>query len=199
MASDPVQNKEGNPLSAKSQPSATKSDDGQSAVSGPHDVPERLERVEAALGLVLDHLQTVTKGTEILESIRIRNMLSSIALGFSAIALIIVGSISASDSEVFSVDVSRFAIGMALLFLAAVLDITSGMLLHRTISGALVKKDPTPMIDWQGPWHRFFRPSHWINLKKESAAVFYYQAMRCSAFTVYLLAGVFLIWAMFYL
>ena len=164
----------------------------------PQEVPERLERVEAALGLLLDHLQTVTKGTEILEASRTRNMFSSIALGFSAIALIVFGGITASDPDI-SVDVSRFSLGMALLFMASVLDLSSGMILQKAINGAVVRRDPTPLADWQGPWQRFFRIGYWLKIKRQSSSVFYYQLIRAAAFVCYILAGAFLIWAIFYL
>lgn len=164
----------------------------------PQDVSERLERVEAALGLVMNHLQTVTKGSEILEASRARNMLSSIALGFSSIALIVLGGVEASDIDT-SIDISRFSLGMALLFLASVLDLASGMLLHRAISGAVLNKDPKLMASWQGTWRRFLQVSYWSELKRESRTIYYCQVVRCSAFVVYLIAGVFLIWALFYL
>ena len=175
----------------------TSEKDGTSSTEGnSQEVPDRLERVEAALELVLGHLQTVTKGTEILEGSRTRNMLSSIALGISAVALVAFGSIAVSRPDI-SVDISRFSIGMALLFLASVIDLTSGMLLQKAISGAVLRKDPSMTANWQGAWHRFFRFNHWARLRKESNGAFAYQAARCTAFIVYVISGAFLIWAVF--
>ena len=190
-------NLERTPISDKSQAfNTTEPAKGQDTNGEPQNVPERLERVEAALGMVLDHLQTVTKGSEILDAARTRNMLSSIALGISAVALIAFASIASTRPEI-SIDISRFSIGMAMLFLAAVLDLASGMLLQRAINGAIFRKDPTLLNNWQGPWHRFLRLNYWTRLKKTSIAAFYYQAVRGSAFAVYLMSGILMIWAVF--
>ena len=109
-----AENLESTPPSDKSHAfNSTESAKGQDTKGEPQDVPARLERVEAALGMVLDHLQTVTKGSEILDAARTRNMLSSIALGISAVALIAFASIASTRPEI-SIDISRFSIGMAL-------------------------------------------------------------------------------------
>ncbi|MDY6912525.1 MAG: hypothetical protein SVM79_09230, partial [Chloroflexota bacterium] len=89
-------------------------DDGGSRIA-----TERLERVEAALELLLDHLETSTRGTEILEAEHSRSLLSSIALGFSAIALIALWSIDLARDDI-DIDLIRFTIGMSFLLLASV-------------------------------------------------------------------------------
>ena len=66
----------------------TLSDSAQPVTGDPKATADRLERVEAALGLLSTHLQTSTKGSELLEAEHSRSLLSSIAFGFSAIALI---------------------------------------------------------------------------------------------------------------
>ena len=87
--------------------STTPSDRTQPVAGDPKGTADRLERVEAALGLLADHLQTSTKGSEILESEHSRSLLSSIAFGFSAIALIAMWSVDLAIEDDESVFVFR--------------------------------------------------------------------------------------------
>ena len=183
------------PPSAESRASDTENDKAPDTPGESQEVPERLERVEAALRLVLDHLQTVTKGTEILEAEHSRSILSSIALGISAVALLALWSIAILYPDI-ATDILRFSIGMSLLFLAAVVDLASAPLLRKAVNRAVLEKDPSRLILGQGYWYRFLLFGYWARIKSESPNFFSYQVVRCSAFVIYLVAGAFLIWAM---
>lgn len=157
---------------------------------------DRLERVEAALALLADHLQTSTKGSEILEAEHSRSLLSSIALGFSAIALIAIWSIDLARDDV-DVDLVRFTIGMSLLLLASAVDLLSASLLRKAVHRAILEKEPSQLVLWhgQGHWNRFLKSSYWATIKDQSPEFYRHQLMRHSALAIYILAGVFLIWA----
>ena len=158
---------------------------------------ERLERVEAALKLVLEHMQTSTRGSEMLESQHTRSLLSSIAFGFSAISLIAMWSVDLASEEI-DVELLRFTIGMSFLLLASVVDLTSARLLNKAVNRAILEKDPSSLVIWEeGSWQRFFQIGYWIQLKQKSIDFYHYQLARCVALVVYIVAGVFLIWAVF--
>jgi len=160
----------------------------------PQEVPERLERVEAALGLVLDHLQSMTEGTQILEVEHSRSMLSSIALGISAVALIALWSIATLYPDI-ATGILRFTIGMSVMFLAAVVDLASASILRRAVGRAMLDKDPSRLVLGQGPWYRPLMPGYWSRIKREVPDFFHHQLARYSALAIYLVALAFLIWA----
>jgi hypothetical protein len=162
---------------------------------GPQEIPERLVRVEAALGLVLDHLQALTEGTQILESQHSRSMLASIALGFSAVALLALWSLATVHVD-HAIGILRFTIGMSLMFMAAMVDLASASLLRKAVGRAMLDKDPSHLVLRQGPWHRALTPGYWATLRRKVPGFFNYQIARCSALLIYLIALGFLIWAM---
>ncbi len=173
------------------------SDTGQQPRQGagnPQEVTERLGRVEAALGMVLDHLQALTEGTQILEVEHSRSMLSSIALGFSAVALIALWSIAIIYPDI-ATGMIRFNIGMALIFLAAVVDLASASILRRAVGKAMLNKDPSRLVLGQGPWYRPLLPGYWARIRREVPDFFHHQIARYSALLIYLIALAFLIWA----
>ena len=182
--------------SANNEPADADTGEDNAVAQKQQDVPERLERVEAALGLVLDHLQTVTKGTEIIDAEHTRSLLSSIALGISAVALIALWSIAISLPDI-AADILRFSIGMSLLFLAAVVDLASVPFLRKAINRATLEKDPSRLLLGQDSWYRVFSLNYWKEIKKDSSDFYHYQLVRCFALLFYLLAGAFLIWAVF--
>ncbi|MDY6911624.1 MAG: hypothetical protein SVM79_04625, partial [Chloroflexota bacterium] len=137
-----------------------------------------------------------TRGTEILEAEHSRSLLSSIALGFSAIALIALWSIDLARDDI-DIDLIRFTIGMSLLLLASVVDLFSSSLLRRAVHQSVLEKEPSSLSSWQGQWYRFFSPGYWATIKRETPKFYRYQSVRSLAFAIYLLAGAFLIWAVF--
>jgi len=173
--------------SIEPQPLATKLD--------PQQVAERLGRMEAALNLVLDHLQSQTEGTQMLESQHSHSMLSSIALGFSAVALIALFTI-ATIYPVFATGVLRFAVGMAVMFLAAVFDLISASLLRRAVTRAMMAKDPSRLVFERGQWFHLFTPSYWARLRREVPDFYHHQVARYLSLAIYITALAFLIWAM---
>ncbi len=161
------------------------------------DSEERLERIEAALKLLLEHMRTSTRGSEILEGHYTRSLLSSIAFGFSAISLIAMWSIDLASDEV-NVELLRFTIGMSFLLLASVVDLASVSLLRKVVNRAVLEKDPSVIVIWQErSLHRFFRLSYWTQIKRESPDFYHHQLAHCAALVIYIVAGVFLIWAVF--
>ncbi len=158
---------------------------------------ERLERVEAALKLLLEHMQTSTRGSDILESYHSRNILSSIAFGFSAIALIAMWSIDLASEDV-NVELLRFTIGMSFLLLASVVDLASASLLRRAVTRAVVEKEPSSLVIWQeSSWYRFLRLSYWYKLRQQSKDFYHHQLAHCASLVIYIVAGIFLILAVF--
>ena len=158
---------------------------------------ERLERVEAALKLLLEHMHTSTRGSEILESNHARSLLSSIAFGFSAIALIAMWSIDLASEDI-EVELVRFTIGMSFLLLASVIDLTSTSLLRQAVNKAILGKDSSSLVLWQeSSWYRFFHPSYWTQMKQKSTDFYHHQITQCVALITYILAGGLLIWAVF--
>jgi len=155
---------------------------------------DRLERVESALKLVLDHLETLRKGSETLEAHQSRTLLSSIALGISSVSIIALWSIAILYPDRFT-EILRFSIGMSLVFLASAIDLGSTPLLRRAVSRAISENDQSRLVLGQGSWHRFFVPSYWAMMKKTSSPFFYHQILRCTAFVVYVVALALLIWA----
>lgn len=155
---------------------------------------ERLERVESALKLVLDHLETMRRGSETIEAQHSRTLLSSIAFGISAISIIALWSIAVLNDDRFT-EILRFSLGMSLVFLASALDLASTPILRRAVHRAISEKDPSFLILGKGPWYRFFLPSYWNSLKEEANSFFHYQILRCTAFTLYIVALGLLIWA----
>jgi len=89
----------------------------------------------------------------------------------------------------------RFTIGMSLIFLAAVVDLTSASLLRRTVGRAMLAKDPSRLVLGRGPWYRPFLPGYWARIKREVPDFFHHQLLRYSALAMYLVALAFLIWA----
>lgn len=158
------------------------------------DVNERIQRVEASLKLVLDHLQTMTRGGEILEMEYSRSVLSSIALGISAVSIIALWSISLLAPE-RAADIVRFTIGMSFLFLASVVDLAAAPLLRRAINRAIAEQDQSLLDVRKGGWYRWFFPRYWSTLKRTSNVIFYHEIVRRSAFALYIVALGFLIWA----
>ncbi|MFP3975018.1 MAG: hypothetical protein ACLFVK_02210 [Dehalococcoidia bacterium] len=158
------------------------------------DVNERVQRVEASLKLVLDHLQTMTRGGEILEIEYSRSVLSSIALGISAVSIIALWSISVLAPE-RAIDILRFTLGMSLLFLASVVDLAAAPLLRRAINRAIAEQNPSLLTVRKGGWYRWLFPKYWATLKKTSNVIFYHEIVRRSAFVLYVVALGFLIWA----
>ncbi|MCL0065482.1 hypothetical protein M1N79_01140 [Dehalococcoidia bacterium] len=161
----------------------------------PQQLAERLGRMEAALELVLDHLQSQTEGTQILETQHSHSMLSSIALGFSAVALIALFTIATIYPD-FATGILRFTIGMAVMFLAAVVDLTSASLLRRAVVRAMLAKDPSRLVFGRGHWYRPLMPGYWSRIKREVPDFFHHQLARYSALVIYVIALAFLIWAM---
>jgi len=166
--------------------------------TGKSEAPEeRLERVEAALKLLLEHMQTSSRGSEILEAQHTSNLLASIAFGFSSIALIAMWSIDLASEDI-DVELLRFTIGMSFLLLASVIYLTSTTLLRQAVNRAILEKDPSRLIIWQqGPWQRFLKPSYWTQMKQISINFYHYQIARCAALITYIVGGAFLIWAVF--
>ncbi|MCL0076743.1 hypothetical protein M1O12_01775 [Dehalococcoidia bacterium] len=160
----------------------------------PQQVAERLGRMEAALELVLDHLQSQTEGTQILEIEHSHSMLSSIALGISAVSLIALWSIATIYPDI-ATGILRFTIGMSLIFLAAVVDLASASILRRAVGRAMLAKDPSRLVFGRGPWYRPFLPGYWARIKREVPDFFHHQIARYSALAIYLVALAFLIWA----
>lgn len=157
---------------------------------------EKLERVEAALSLLLDHMQTSTRGSEILEAEHSRNLLSSIALGLSAVALLALWSIALAREDI-ELNLMRFTIGMALLLLAAVTDLASSPLLRRAINRAVLEKDPSSVVLTRRSWRSWFHGEYWRSIKVQSPDFYHHQLARFTALIVYIVAGGFLIWAVF--
>ncbi len=149
---------------------------------------ERLERVEAALRLLLDHTRTSTKASEVLESNHSRDLLSSIAFGFSAVALIAMWTIdlAVEDSDIKIIEIT---VALSLFLLASAVDLLSGSLLRKAVQKAIVEKEPSRLVIWQGSWHRLFKISYWRMIRLESDDFYYQQITRCASFTLYLLAG----------
>ena len=159
-------------------------------------VTERLERMEAALDLMLNHLQSQTEGSQMLEAEHSHSMLSSIAIGISAVALIALFTLAAIHYE-HAAGIIRFTIGMSLMFLAAVVDLASASLLRRAVSRAVLVKDPSRLIFvGRGPWYRPLMPRYWSTIKREAPDFFHHQLVRYSSFLIYVIALSFLIWAM---
>lgn len=162
----------------------------------PESPQERLERVEAALGLVLDHMKTATKGSEILEAEHTRNLLSSIALGLSSVALLALWSIALAREDI-ELNLMRFTVGMALLLLASVTDLASAPLLRRAVSRAILEKDPSRLVLSRRTWKSWFEGGYWAQIRRESRDFYHHQLARSAGLVVYIVSGGFLIWAVF--
>jgi len=157
---------------------------------------ERLERVEAALGLVLEHMKTSIKGSEVLEAEHTRTILSSIALGLSSVSLLALWSIALAREDI-ELNLMRFTVGMALLLLAAVTDLASAPLLRRAVNRAILEKDPSRLVLSRHSWRSWFDRDFWVRSRQESRDFYHHQLARFAALIVYIVAGVFLIWAVF--
>lgn len=175
--------------SLSSEPQASSSE-GQKA----QDNADRLERVEAALGLLTDHMQTSTKGSEILEAEHSRSMLASLAFGFSAISLIAMWSVDLAIED-DDVELMKFTIGMALLLFAAVVDLFSASLLRTAVHKAILEKEPSDLVIWKAARQRIFQINYWSTLKKESPEFYRHRIMRAISMASYIAAGIVLIWA----
>lgn len=158
------------------------------------DAADRLERVEAALGLLTDHMQTSAKGSEILEAEHSRSMLASLAFGFSAISLIAMWSIDLVIED-DDVDLMKFTIGMALLLFAAVVDLFSASLLRTAVHNAILEKEPSDLVIWRAARQRVFQIDYWATLKKESPEFYRHRIMRVISMASYIAAGIVLVWA----
>ncbi len=155
---------------------------------------ERLERVEAALRLLLEHMQTSTRGSEILEDEHSHSLLASIAFGFSAIALIAMWTIDLASEDV-DIDILRITIGMALILFASTVYLLAASLLRKAVNRAILEKDPSRLDICQSPWHHLFKKDYWATIKQSSSDFYNYQIARCVALVIYIIAGIFLIWA----
>ncbi|MBT4510614.1 MAG: hypothetical protein HOC20_00195 [Chloroflexi bacterium] len=170
----------------------TLSDSAQPVTGDPKATADRLERVEAALGLLSTHLQTSTKGSELLEAEHSRSLLSSIAFGFSAIALIAMWAVDLAIED-DDVEIVGFTIGMSLLLLAAVIDLYSASLLRNAVHRAILEKEPSRLVLIQQNWKRVFQLDYWKTIRDKAPEFYRYQIMRTTALSVYIAAGIALI------
>lgn len=159
------------------------------------DVGARLDRTEAALRLVVGHLQAATRGNEIMSAEQTRIVLPAVGLGVSATAIIALWSIASGSPELAG-RVLRFSLAMSLLFLASAVDVSSAAFLRRAVSKAVQQQEPDHPALHRDPWHRALRPGTWASARAASPDLLAHRVLRGAALVVYVLALLLTLWGL---
>lgn len=154
---------------------------------------ERLERIEAAVKLVADHLQATSIGAQIIETEQTRRVLIAVALGISATSILALLSLAAIFPAVSS-HLLGLALAMSLILLGSVLDLSAGNFVRTAINKAIQDRDFSGVALLSNPGFRLLRPRYWAKLRQASPDLFFHQLARYSALIIYIVAILYILW-----
>lgn len=176
-------------------PSSPEKPADRAAPEDAQDMSARLERIEAALKLVSQHLHATTRTAQVLGGQQVRATLAAVVLGISATSILALWSITALFPALL-INLLRLSLGMSLLLLASVIDLWSGTFLRKAANIAILEQDPSRIGAQPGPFRRFFHRSYWANMRQKSSDLFHYHMVRYSSLALYIAGVALLIWAL---
>jgi hypothetical protein len=153
-----------------------------------------LERIEAAVRLVANHLQVTSRAAQVLEAEQPRITLTAVALGISATSVLALISLSVILPRL-STDLLGLALAMSLIFLGSVLDLSAGASLRKAVNRAIQGRDPSDIALERGPWFRLLQAEYWTKVRQMSPDLFFYYIVRASTLVIYAIAVSYMLWA----
>lgn len=152
----------------------------------------RLERIEAAVKLIADDLQTTSTAAQVIEAEQARRLLTAVALGISATSVLALLSLAAIF-PVLSADLLGLALAMSLIFLGSVLDLLAWSFFRTAINIAIQNRDFSDIALRSGPGFHLFQPRYWAKLRRTSPDLFFHHVVRYSSIAIYIIGILYII------
>lgn len=182
------------PLSSSSGPLPKDLEADGKALEGAETPPESLERIEAALKLVVDHLNVSARAAQVLEPEQARIVLAAVALGISATSVLALLSLAAILPAV-APSLLGVAMAMALIFLGSVLDLSSATSLRKAVNKAVQERQSSGLALERGSWWRLFQAGYRAELRRISSDLLFYRWVRLATVVIYIIGVVYMIWS----